>query len=222
MASRSCLNSPNKFCYICGEFVLKKQWKPITDSVKVNYNYVFGIKIRNNGATWARDGICNTCYRYLNNCALDSAKRFPFVRPMIWMEPVNNLDDCYFCLMDANIDSHSSKWKKNLVYPNLTTTRRPVPYQGYIEDKPEPETDEPDQEEAHTEIIMPATSIVPSSSSGELVRASGTGFDQAALNDIVRELDLPKSHAQYLGSKFQERGYLLPGTSTSIYRNREV
>lgn len=96
------------------------------------------------------------------------------------MEPVNNLDDCYFCLMDANIDidviysySHSSKWKKNLVYPNLTTTRRPVPYQGYIEDKPEPETDEPDQEEAHTEIIMPATSIVPSSSSGELVRASG-------------------------------------------------
>ena len=33
MTSRGCVNSPESFCYICGEFVVKKQQRNITDFV---------------------------------------------------------------------------------------------------------------------------------------------------------------------------------------------
>ena len=37
MASRDCVSCPDSFCYICGEVVLKKQQRNISDSVKNVY-----------------------------------------------------------------------------------------------------------------------------------------------------------------------------------------
>ena len=34
MASRGCVNAPDSFCYICGEFVVKKQQRKITEFVE--------------------------------------------------------------------------------------------------------------------------------------------------------------------------------------------
>lgn len=34
---RCCVNNPNTFYHICGEYVVKKFRKPITDSVKKTY-----------------------------------------------------------------------------------------------------------------------------------------------------------------------------------------
>jgi len=46
-------------------------------------------------------------------------------------------------------------------------------------------------------------------------------FDQAALNDLVRDLDLPKDKAELMGSRLQERNLLQPGVSFSWYRHRK-
>jgi hypothetical protein len=45
MATRGCVNSPNSFCYICGEYILKKQHRNITEFVKRVYFAYFGIKL---------------------------------------------------------------------------------------------------------------------------------------------------------------------------------
>ncbi len=44
---RRCLNDPDKFCYICGEYTIKKEnRKNISDFVKQTYFNYFGIEIR--------------------------------------------------------------------------------------------------------------------------------------------------------------------------------
>ena len=46
-------------------------------------------------------------------------------------------------------------------------------------------------------------------------------MSQSDLDDLVRDLDLPKQSAQLLGSRLQERNFLAPGTTFSWYRYRE-
>ena len=49
----------------------------------------------------------------------------PFAIPMIWREPKDHFQDCYFCLV--NVKGFSSKHRKNITYPNLDSALRPVP-----------------------------------------------------------------------------------------------
>jgi hypothetical protein len=46
-------------------------------------------------------------------------------------------------------------------------------------------------------------------------------FTQSELNDLVRDLGLPKDCAEILGSRFQSKNLLSPGTSFSWNRNRD-
>jgi hypothetical protein len=45
MATRGCLKCPDNFCYICGDFEIKKQQRNITDFVKTVYYAYFGVKL---------------------------------------------------------------------------------------------------------------------------------------------------------------------------------
>lgn len=55
----------------------------------------------------------------------------------------------------------------------------------------------------------------------ELKQSAKTDFPQTELNDLTRDLGLPKDAAELLGSKLSERNMLVPGTSFCCYRNRE-
>lgn len=46
-------------------------------------------------------------------------------------------------------------------------------------------------------------------------------FSQGELNDLVRDLNLPKDAAELLGSRLKSRNLLLPGVSSSWFRYRE-
>ena len=46
-------------------------------------------------------------------------------------------------------------------------------------------------------------------------------FSQSHLNNLTRDLNLPKDAAELLGSRLKERNMLAPGTSFSWYRHRE-
>ena len=46
-------------------------------------------------------------------------------------------------------------------------------------------------------------------------------MSEGKLNDLVRDLDLPKEAAELLGSRLQEDHFLAPNTTFSWYRNRE-
>ena len=46
-------------------------------------------------------------------------------------------------------------------------------------------------------------------------------FNQLKLNDLVRDLYLPKQSAELLASRLQEKNLLHPDTSATFYRKRE-
>ena len=54
----------------------------------------------------------------------------PFAIPMIWREPKDHIQDCYFCLV--NVKEFSSKTKSKIAYPNLDSTSRPVPHDASL------------------------------------------------------------------------------------------
>ena len=47
-------------------------------------------------------------------------------------------------------------------------------------------------------------------------------FIQAALNDLFRDLNLPKDKSQLLGSRLKDRNLLVPETTFHWYRHRET
>jgi hypothetical protein len=46
-------------------------------------------------------------------------------------------------------------------------------------------------------------------------------FTQSALNDVIRDLGLPKEKAELLGSRLKKKNLLAAGTSMHWYRKRE-
>lgn len=83
-----------------------------------------------------------------------------------------------------------------------------------------------DDQEADPDELNPAPEPhlyleTPSSiSSGEQFMGQGRLFSQGELNNLVRELNLSKREAEYLGSRLNEKGCLANGTTTT-YRHRE-
>lgn len=217
MCNRGCKNCPNSFCYICGEFVVKKHQRNITDFVKKVYFAYFGVKIGDQEKHWAPHKVCYVCVEDLRKWSKKEKKAFRFAVPMVWREQKNHSDDCYFCSID--VSGYNSRNKKVIVYPNLPSAIRPVghgpglpvpePPQS-IDDvlqSSEPESDEsgPDDDEFQCS---------PENLEPQL-------FTQAELNDLVRDLGLTKEKAELLGSRLKEKHLLASGTSIYQYRIRD-
>ena len=52
---RVCVNRPDNFCYICGQYTPKQQCKNITKSIQLAYKYYFDCKLGDQGKEWAPD-----------------------------------------------------------------------------------------------------------------------------------------------------------------------
>ena len=97
---RKCCNDPNVFCYICGDYTVKKQRKPITDFVKRAYYAYFGIKLGDQDKSCSPHIVCKTCIEILRMLTNGKNKNMKFGIPMVWREPKNHSDDCYFCTVN--------------------------------------------------------------------------------------------------------------------------
>ena len=117
MASRGCVNSPDSFCYICGNFTVKKQQRNITDFVRKVYYTYFGVKLGDQDKSWAPHKVCSICVEELRQWSQRKKQSLNFGITMIWREPKNHSDDCYFCSCDVR--GFNLKNKKEISYPNL-------------------------------------------------------------------------------------------------------
>jgi hypothetical protein len=138
--------------------------------------------------------------------------------PMMWREPKNHHDDCYFCMVNTKGLNGTSR--HTVAYPDLESARRPVEHCPAI---PIPSfTSLPDLEDddsctyldevddmMHDVDFKPGSSIEPDL------------FEQGDLNDLVRDLNLSKQQSEVLASRLQERALLHPSTNVTFYRNRE-
>lgn len=216
---RVCKNSPDNFCYICGNFVVTLHRRRLTPLIKRAYLHYFGSEIDERDKSWLPKICCKTCAVALTGWLKGTKKSLRFSCSMIWREQQNHINDCYFCMTE--IKGFSRKNKHKIKYPNVSSAQRPIPRNKEIP-APVPPSDEQKDMVSDISILSSVKSnsneSVPSSSS------SLTGkphlLNQSELNDLVRDLQLSKSKAQLLGSRLQQWNLLEKGTKISFFKKR--
>ncbi|KAJ8720958.1 hypothetical protein PYW08_006423 [Mythimna loreyi] len=111
--SRKCVNSADNFCYICGKVTLTNQRCSITQRLETAYFHYFGIKIKNQDKSWVPQFSCTTCSTNLIKWLNKKKRSLPFGVPMMWREPTNHANDCYFCLTPPIQHGISRKKKRS-------------------------------------------------------------------------------------------------------------
>ncbi|KAL4718873.1 hypothetical protein ACJJTC_016050 [Scirpophaga incertulas] len=222
---RVCINSPNKFCYICGRYVLKSQCRHMNEDVKKAYFLYFGCKIGDQDKQWAPHSSCVSCHVTLIQWLKGNRSSMPYAVLTVWREPTNHFNDCYFCL--TNTEGYSKKKKKNIDYPTVPSAIKPVPHGEGLpvptpplnwEDLVIPELN--DNEDLHLETaeLLENTidpTYIPPSSEPQLIQ-------QNELNDLARDLGLSKQQSELLGSRLQEWNLLAQDTTITSFRKRNA
>ena len=171
-------------CYICGKYTIVPIRNPVTKFIKRAYHTYFGIKLGDQNNTWAPHMECKTCTEYLHRWTNDKKSCLKFGIPMVWREPENHGTGCVINLTGTN-----RKNRISLKYPDLKSARRLVPVFGELPDiRDEHSSCVEDNEE---EVIIDDDAPHP--------------FSQIELNDLIRDLDLPKSSAELLASRLKEK-----------------
>ena len=148
--------------------------------------------------------------------------KLKFGVPMVWREPKNHVDDCYFCLV--NVKGFNKKNKQHLQYPNIHSAMRPIPHSDKV---PIPIfTKLPDIDEDQLRSSTSSTNSDDDDKEQDIAHEAWNAgrvslYSQSELNDLIRDLNLPKQSAEVLASRLQEKHLLKAGTSVSFYRNRE-
>ncbi|CAH2014076.1 unnamed protein product [Acanthoscelides obtectus] len=194
--SRKCVNNPDQFCYVCGDVTFASQRRSITPLITKAYQLYFGCKLGDQDKQWAPHICCNTCASSLRSWLNGKKRSMRFAVPMVWREPTNHINDCYFCMVPCvGQATGMSKKKKSVInYPNIPSAMRPVPHKN--------ESDHGDRV-IRQEEDMPSTSrdpdFIPSTSCHQPHKIT-----QSELNDLVRDLELPKCKAELLGSRLRQ------------------
>ena len=76
---RLCVNHPDNFCHVCGQFSPQDQRKNISKRLKTAYKHYFSCQLRDQDKTWAPHVCCTVCYSGLNG----KWKKMPFAVPMV-------------------------------------------------------------------------------------------------------------------------------------------
>jgi len=194
--------SGDNFCYIRGKVTFSTQKRSLTPMVKKAYECYFGCK------KWAPHVCCISCATILCEWLNNKGRSMPFALPTTWREPTDHLTDCYFCIFLLLRHGITKKKKRIVNYLSISSAIRqvhhtadlpagPVPPQQYILDS----DDEPTENWEKTP--QPSTStdadFIADLQFNELHRIT-----QEELNDLIRDLNLPKSKAELLGSRLQQ------------------
>ncbi|KAJ4434789.1 hypothetical protein ANN_23360 [Periplaneta americana] len=103
---------------------------------------------------------------------------------------------------------NNAKNKKDILYPNI----RPVPHGPDIPVPLPPESDTLPSGSRSTETESPVDHIYEPGNTGD-----DRCFNQSELNDLARDLNLPKESAELLGSRLKEKKVLAQVSSKYVY-----
>ena len=129
---------------------------------------------------------------------------FNFAVPMVWREPRNHADDCYFCF--TNITGFNASSRKKIKYPNLRSAMRLVPHS----DVPSPLVNKDLLSSSDEE--MPSRADSAESISLEDIESTYSGtsgnephwITQEDLNDLARDLYLSKQQSELMASRLKQ------------------
>jgi len=118
--SQKCINSPDNFCYICGEVTFASRKCSITPAIKKAYFLYFGCKVWGQDKKLAPHMCCTMCSSKLNVWVNGKGCFVPFGGPMVWRVPSNHSTDCYFCMVPPIQNGMSMKKKINTCVSKYT------------------------------------------------------------------------------------------------------
>ena len=227
-SARGCKNDPNIFCYTCGEFTTKENRKPIDDFYRRAYHAYFQVKLGDQDKSWAPHIVCKTCKEQIRQWSNGTRKSLKFGIPMVWREPQNHDNDCYFCSIDAT--GLNNKKRKSKSYPCLKSAIRPVLHSSEV---PIPlfsgfslqDGDKSDDGDNDDDIIHDAATyedVCFNDTDYEGSSAEPMLFDQNELSNLIRDLSLSKQSAELLASRLKEKNLLKSETRVTFYRNRDA
>ena len=110
---------------------------------------------------------------------------------MIWREPKNHFDDCYFYAVNTKRINRENR--NSLVYPNLEPAIRPIPYCNEIPVpvfKGSPTLELHGSEEDQASILSTVSSVDTVSDVGFPPSLLPQLFSQEERNDLTRDLNL--------------------------------
>ena len=134
LGRRSCKNTPDVFCYICGEYNVVHNRKPVTTFIKRAYHAYFGMELGDQEIAWAPHMVCKRCIEYLRQWTKGKKSSLKFGIPMVWREPTNHATDCYFCAIEIPVpvcgdlpaisdeDSSTTEESEDVVFLSRCTT----------------------------------------------------------------------------------------------------
>ena len=99
---RQCQSNPKVYGYICGEYMMAKYRFNARDFIKTVYEAYFGMKLGDQNKSWAPHQQCQHCTEMLCFWIQGKIRLMWFGVPMVWHEPKNHYDDCYFCMEDMS------------------------------------------------------------------------------------------------------------------------
>ena len=132
---------------------------------------------------------------------------FNFAVPIVWGEPRNHADDCYFCL--TNKTGFNASSRKKIKYPNFRSAMRSVPH---LHDLPVPtppvnkdllsSSDEKisSREDSAESISLEDIESTYSATSGN----EPHWITQEDLNDLARDLYLSKQQSELLAYRLKQ------------------
>ncbi|KAJ4443290.1 hypothetical protein ANN_04958 [Periplaneta americana] len=106
----------------------------------------------------------------------------------------------------VKVAGYTANNKKDILYPNIPSAIRPIPHDPDIPVPLPPESDTLSSGSRSTEIESPMDHIYEPGTTGD-----DRCFNQSELNDLVRDLNLPKESAELLGSRLKEKKVLAEG-----------
>ena len=219
---RKCCNDPDMFCYICGYFSLPPQRRNINSFIKKIYLAYFGVPLDDQDKSWVPHQVCTTCVETLRFWSQGKNAKLKFGVLMIWRKPKNHVDDCCFCLV--NVKGFNKKNKQHLQYPNIHSAMRPIPHSDKV---PVPIFIKlPDIDEDQLRSSTSSTNSDHNDEEPDIAHETWNAgrvslYSQSELNNLIRDLNLPKQSAEVLASRLQEKYLLKAGISFSFYRNRK-
>ena len=123
-------------------------------------------------------------------------------------EPLNHIDDCYFCLV--NTTGIGKIKRQKIAYPGILSAIRPI---QHFKEIPFPifkglflSLDEESMSATETEEFLP--DLEDFSSNAKQFNLPQC-FSQIELNDLVRDLGISKQAAEVLASRLKEKTYLI-------------
>ena len=206
--------------YLWGVYRVSQKHVLTTRTSKAYHQY-FSCKVGDQEKPWVPHICCNSSVTALNEWLKKKRKAMPFAVAMIWREPTDHVNDCYFCLTPSMKKGFNRKKKSVIEYSDIPSAICPVPYSDKLPIPEQREIDLLSSDNAESSEEYSVSELCTSRNKKFDITTETHLINESKLNDLVRDLDLPKVKAELLASRLKQWNLLQSGVKVCSFCTRQ-